>query len=275
MEANENKGFSQSYIDLHCHLVANVDDGAASEEETKRMLDLAERDGIKTIVATPHVFSSHCSEKDPRKIFEAVGKLVDACSKSGSPVAVLPGAEVFFTSNLSDYLTEYRDFLTLNRSSYFLLEFPFDFIFHGATDFIYRVMMEGLIPIIAHAERNRIIQRNPRLVYEMVQMGALCQVNAASFTGYFGEMEEDLARLLLRNNLVHVIASDAHSAGDRRPELSAVIEQLSKEGFSHAAVFACDVPLAIINDEGVPDTGSPEDPVRHKRFFDFFLDKFK
>ena len=265
----------ESFIDLHCHLVAGVDDGAATESETRQMLEVAQRDGIGTIVATPHLFSSHSSEKDPQVVFKKVESLVSACSSPDSPVKVVPGAEVFFTSNLFELLMEFKHHLTLNQSSYFLLEFPFNFIFHGASEFMYRVMMEGLIPVIAHVERNSVIQRNPRLAYEMVQMGALCQVNAASFTGYFGEVAEDTARLLLKHNLIHVLASDAHSPSDRRPEFSSIIAQLESEGFSQAGALASDVPRAIIHDEGVPDIGIAEDPAQQKSIFDFFRKKFK
>ena len=275
MEIEEMNSPEASYIDLHCHLVAGVDDGAATENETQHMLELARNDGIGTIVATPHLFSSHSSEKDPAVVFEKVEALVQACSAPDAPVKVVPGAEVFFDSNLFDYLMEFKHHLTLNHSSYFLLEFPFNFIFHGASDFMYRVMMEGLIPVIAHVERNSVMQRNPRLVYEMAQMGVLCQVNAASFDGYFGEVAEDTARLLLKHNLVHVIASDAHSATERRPEFSSTIARLESEGFQQAGMLAADVPHAIIHDEGVPDTGVAEDPSRQKSIFDFFRKKFK
>ncbi len=275
MNKDEKNPLDDGYVDLHCHLVAGVDDGAASEHETGKMLEIAGDDGIDTIVATPHVFSSHSRETDPLVLFKKVEALASAYSGKDSPVTVLPGAEVFFTSNLFEYLMEYKQYLTLNRSSYFLLEFPFDFIFHGASDFMYRVMMEGLIPVIAHVERNSVIQRNPRLAYEMVQMGALCQVNAASFTGYFGEVAEDTARLLLKHNLIQVIASDAHSSSDRRPEISSVIRQLQAEGFEHAVLLAAEVPRSIVRDKGIPDTGMPEDPARHKSFFDFIRKKFK
>lgn len=275
MELEDMHSQPSRFIDLHCHVLAGVDDGAASERETRQMLDIARDDGIGTIVATPHLFSSHSDESDPKVVFDKVGALVDMCSAPDAPVKVLPGAEVFFTSNLFEILMEYKQHLTLNRGSYFLLEFPFDFIFHGASEFMYRVMMEGLIPVIAHVERNSVIQRNPRLVYEMNQMGVLCQVNAASFTGYFGELAEDTARLLLKHNLVHVIASDAHSSTDRRPEMSSVIAGLEKEGFEQARVLVTDVPHAIIHDEGIPDIGVTEDPGQQKSIFDFFRKRFR
>jgi len=259
MNKDEKNPLDDGYVDLHCHLVAGVDDGAASEHETGKMLEIAGDDGIDTIVATPHVFSSHSRETDPLVLFKKVEALASAYSGKDSPVTVLPGAEVFFTSNLFEYLMEYKQYLTL----------------HGASDFMYRVMMEGLIPVIAHVERNSVIQRNPRLAYEMVQMGALCQVNAASFTGYFGEVAEDTARLLLKHNLIQVIASDAHSSSDRRPEISSVIRQLQAEGFEHAVLLAAEVPRSIVRDKGIPDTGMPEDPARHKSFFDFIRKKFK
>jgi protein-tyrosine phosphatase len=262
-------------IDLHSHVVPAVDDGAASMTEAIKMLRMAESDGIETIVATPHVFSSHDLEKDPELIFRKVEIFLKEVGQSNLKIRVLPGAEVFFTTNLLQYFKEYQCLLTLNASDYFLLEFPFDFIFPGIKEFIYRVLMEGWIPIIAHAERNQLIQRKPEILYEMVKLGVLAQINAGSLKGDFGEVVQATAFQLLHYNLVHVIASDAHSPKFRVPRLSFVPDLLRDAGVEEPELLIQEIPRAIIDNRGIPDIGSPRNPRRTIKFFDFIKGKFR
>lgn len=262
-------------IDLHSHIVPALDDGAASLNDSIEMLKIAEGDGIETIVATPHVFSSHNLEKEPEVIFRAVEVFQKGIAQGDFKIQVLPGAEVFFTTDLLKYLKEYQRLLTLNASDYFLLEFPFDFIFPGIKDFIYKVLMAGWIPIVAHAERNQVIQRTPELLYEMVQLGVLTQINAGSLRGDFGEAVQSTAFQLLRLNLVHVIASDAHSPNFRVPRLSFLFDLLKQAGVDDPQLFFREIPRAIIENRGVPDIGLPRNPRQKNKFFDLLKGKFR
>ena len=131
-------------------------------------------------------------------------------------------------------------------------------------------MTEGFIPIISHAERNTEIQRSPAVLRELVKAGALCQVNAGSLRGDFGEKARHSAYELLRANLVHVIASDAHDLESRKPELSFVKALLPGVDPEKIAMFLNDIPAAIIADEAVPDIGEPHSSYPKRTFFDFF-----
>jgi protein-tyrosine phosphatase len=271
------KAVKQNYklIDLHAHIVPGVDDGAKSFEESLQMLQMAKADGIETIVATPHVFSFHNSIKDLAEIINQTQKFLERLNRQPVNPRVLPGAEVFFTTNVIEYLKEYGEVLSLNNSSYFLLEFPFEFIFPGTRDFIFNVLSEGWIPIIVHPERNKVIQRNPAVLYEWVKTGALIQVNAGSLKGLFGEEARVTCFQLLYHNLVHVIASDAHSPGRRPPELSFVHSTLENEGIEIADVLVYENPRAILDNEAVIDIGEPLDPRKKSKFFDFLKGMFK
>ncbi len=262
-------------IDLHAHIVPGVDDGAKSFEESLQMLQMAGADGIESIVATPHVFSFHNTIKDIAEIIKQVQEFLERLKQHPVKPRVLRGAEVFFTTNVMEYLKEYGESLSLNGSSYFLLEFPFEFVFPGTRDFIFNVLTEGWIPIIVHPERNKVIQRNPAFLYDWVKTGALIQVNAGSLKGLFGEDARITSFHLLHHNLVHVIASDAHSPKRRPPELSFVHSTLENEGIEIADLLVYDNPRAILDDEAIIDIGEPLDPRKKTKIFDFLKGMFK
>jgi protein-tyrosine phosphatase len=265
---------NQGLIDLHAHIVPGVDDGAQSFEESLKMLRIAGADGIKTIVATPHVSSAHNRIKDIEKIIAGTRAFIENLNRQPLNLRVLRGAEIFFTANVLEYLNDYGDGLTLNGSSYFLLEFPFEFIFPGTRDFIFSVLSAGWIPIIVHPERNRVIQRSPRVLFELVKMGALSQVNSGSLKGMFGNSARAAALHLLQHNLVQIIASDAHSPGRRPPELSFVHSILAEKGIENADLLLYGIPRAILDDQPVPDIGEPLDPEKKGKLFDFIKKMF-
>lgn len=262
-------------IDLHTHIVPGVDDGAESFEESLKMLQIAELDGIEAIVATPHVSSFHNTIKDIEEIITQTQKFIADLNRYAINLRVLQGAEVFFTANLMEYLNEYGDALSINRGSYFLLEFPFEFIFPGTRGFIFNVLTAGWIPIIVHPERNRVVQRHPEILYDWIKAGALAQVNAGSLTGLFGAEAQLTSFNLLRHNLVHAIASDAHSPNHRTPELSFVYPILEKEGIEMADLLVYDIPRAILDNKAIADIGQPRDPRKKHKIFDFLREILK
>ncbi|MCX6554659.1 MAG: tyrosine protein phosphatase, partial [Candidatus Aminicenantes bacterium] len=209
-------------IDLHGHYLPEVDDGAGSLETSLAMLRHARADGIATVVATPHACSALCTIKGFAALRASRDKWLKTVESSGLALRVVCGAEVYFTSELLTLLKDNRDLLTINNGSYFLLEFPGEYIYAHSKDFIFKVLTEGFIPIISHAERNAEIQRSPAMLRELVKVGALCQVNAGSLRGDFGNTARRSAYELIQANLVHVIASDAHDLQSRKPELSFV-----------------------------------------------------
>lgn len=191
-------------------------------------------------------------------------------AKEDLKLNIVGGAEVYFTSELLKILKDNRDLLTINNSSYFLLEFPADYVYAHSTGFVFKAMTEDLIPIISHAERNQEIQRAPGVLRELVKAGALCQVNAGSLRGDFGARARDCAYALLRDNLVHVIASDAHDLDRRRPGLSYVRPLLTGIDPEKIELYLRGIPAAIIADEAIPDIGEPVSHHARRSFFDIF-----
>lgn len=257
-------------IDLHGHYLAGVDDGAENLEQSLAMLRHAEKDGIETAVVTPHACGSLCKLKDLDALKCQWENWRSNLKDSELKIKVVSGAEIYFTSELLSLLHDHRELLTINNGSYFLLEFPNDYIYAHSKDFIYKILSEGFIPIVSHAERNSEIQRSPGILHELVKVGAMCQVNAGSLRGDFGNAARQCAYELIHGNLVHVIASDAHDLESRKPELAYVPALLHHVHPKKIAMYLYDIPAAIIADQAVPDIGEPAWHHQRRTFVDFF-----
>ncbi len=257
-------------IDLHGHYLPGVDDGAGDHEQSLAMLRHAQADGIEAVVATPHACGNTCKVEDLECLRRTYEEWRAVLAASGLTLRILPGAEVYFTSELLPILLEHRDLLTINNSSYFLLEFPHDYVYAHSKEFIFKIMTEGFIPIISHAERNSEIQRSPSVLRDLVKAGALCQINAGSLRGDFGNAARQSAFELIRGNSVHVIASDAHDMESRKPELSFVPALLPGVSVEKIDLYLQGIPEAIIADQAIPDIGEPTWHHHRSTFFDLF-----
>ena len=232
-------------IDIHSHIIPGVDDGAATCEEAVRMCRMAKQDGIDVLVATPHMFNGMKSNGHRFKeaLFQLKKKLVEAEIE----LEILLGAEVHCRPDLPDLL-EQECSLTLNGNGhYFLLEFPHSIVPPNSNQLIFQLITKNLIPIIVHPERNTYLQSHLDLLANFVKQGALCQITAMSVTGDFGLKAEECAHKLLKRNLVHMIASDAHNEVTRQPLLSKARESIRKNfGFAKAQEFFETTPRKVL-----------------------------
>jgi protein-tyrosine phosphatase len=256
-------------IDLHGHYLPAVDDGAEDIDVSLAMLRLAQADGIEVAVATPHACGALCKVKDFDTLRCCLENWRTAIKQTDIKIRVVAGAEVYFTSELLPILKDNRDLLTINNGSYFLLEFPSDYVYAHSKEFIFKILTEGFIPIVSHAERNSEIQRSPVILHDLVKAGVLCQLNAGSLRGDFGSQARSCAYELIQGNLVHVIASDAHDLESRKPELAYVPALLHQVHPEKIAMYLHDIPAAVIADQAVPDIGEPLSNRSKRTFFDF------
>ena len=250
-------------IDIHCHILPGVDDGAKDWDEALEMCALARLDGIHTIVATPH-FKPGVYSPGKALIFEKVANLNQRLASRSAlpPLTVLPGADNSFQPDILKQIEE-GNALSLNPPNptnainlvnapnatlrYVLLELPGYFLFHQVKDLILKLREKNIVPILSHPERIAMIQRNYKLLHEFIQAGALSQVTAMSITGEFGKDIKKFTKTLLTKNLVHIIASDAHSKHRRTPILSrAVTEAATLVGKDQAEMMVKKTPQAII-----------------------------
>jgi len=245
-------------IDLHCHILPGVDDGAKSLEESLLMARRAVEDGIHTIVATPHTLNG-IYINSAREVTPKVASLQETLSKKHIKLQLYVGADVHLCPHMLE-LIESGDAGTINNArKYILLEFPSQVVPPKVKDEIFSLKLNGITPIISHLERNPVIQHNIDILYEFIRMGALCQVTAMSITGDFGGIAMQCAERLLRHRMVHVIASDAHSSKSRPPVLSQAVEAAAEilENYDDAERMVTEVPAAILSGN-MPDIPKPK-----------------
>lgn len=195
-------------IDLHCHIIFDVDDGPSNIKDSVRMILEAEKLGIKTIVTTPH-YNKDVYNSD--KVLENFYKIKSRIRDFG--IDLLLGYEVYLISSLNDILSK-KEKYTLNKSKYLLFELPFDIMPVNINETILRLHSEGIIPIIAHPERNKYFVRGMQKFIDLIETGCLVQIDAASIVGTYGGKVKRFTKKLIDLNLVHFIASDAHKLQD-------------------------------------------------------------
>lgn len=233
-------------IDIHAHVLPSLDDGPKTIEESLEMCRIASKDGIRKMVATPHVFNG-VYNPNKQEILEKVEHLNNLLNENNIDFEVLPGADVHLHEEIIEGLKK-DEILTINNGGrYLLLEFPAQIIPIEARQVIFKLQVAGIQTIITHPERNLAVQNAPEVLTGFIDGGAFLQVTAQSVTGEFGSREKKCAHWLLKHDMVHVLATDAHSTKSRPPILSLAVKKASKllgEEKSRALVF--ENPLAII-----------------------------
>ncbi len=240
-------------IDIHCHILPGLDDGAEDIEEALIMARLAEADGIEVIFATPHI--NHGFNLSKEEIAEALELFRRRVKTEGIRLQIIPGADIDVGQPDLERRIVQRQVMTLNDAGkYVLLELPYQNVppIHTLVD---GLLEQGVIPIISHPERNLEIQRHPQKLVELAHKGALAQITAFSLTGEFGQAAQKSATRLLKEGRVHFIATDAHNAIMRPPMLSIAHRLASKIlGADHARRLVLDNPQAILDTSPLPTT---------------------
>ena len=217
----------QGLTDIHTHILPGVDDGAKNSSISMEMLKIAWKDGIRQIILTPHnkPMRHNVSPESMHKIAEEMTKKALA---QGMEFKFLLGNEFYYRSDLSEVL-DGGNVCTMADSAYVLIEFgpmdDFEYIRGG----VYQILAGGYRPIVAHVERYQCILSKPQRVEELKEMGAYIQVNAGSIMGQYGFNAKHVTRKLLKQKLIHFVASDAHDTEKRAPRLSECAKYISKK----------------------------------------------
>ena len=196
-------------IDIHSHILPMVDDGASSVEMALEMLDKAYRDGSDAIVLTPHFAYEYDFINPYFKIKELFEDLKYIAEKEHIPIELYLGCEYLYTDKQS-FIEQLKDITTINQTQYMLMEFFFDVEEDDILDAVDIVLEHHLIPIIAHPERFDVIQNSISLIEEIIDKGALLQLNKGSVLGRYGRIAKETALYLLDNHYISFVGSDAH-----------------------------------------------------------------
>ncbi|MBT2701010.1 tyrosine protein phosphatase [Bacillus sp. ISL-40] len=253
-------------IDLHCHILPGIDDGARDLSESVKMAQKAVEQGIHTIVATPHHMNNRY-ENPKQTIIDRVRELNKVLIDEKIDLKVLPGQETRIYGEMVDGY-ETGEILPIDHTQYVLVEFSSSHVPRYTEKLFYDLQTKGLIPVIVHPERNQEIIERPERLYQLVEKGALTQVTAASVCGDFGKKIKTFSLQLIEANLTHFIASDAHNTSNRTFKM--------KEAFSIIqAKYGNDIVFLFKENAELVIEGShvyKEVPVRikKKKFFNIF-----
>src|SRR5579864_6169343 len=234
-------------VDIHRHILAGLDDGPESLEESITMLQMAAESGTTDIVATPHANPRYTY--DPEIVDSKIAELQAA---SASDVRIHRGCDFhLYYENIQQALLQPARY-TINGKRYLLVEFSEVTILKSAGEIFGRMQDAGITPVVTHPERNALLARNLDQVGRWVEAGCRVQVTAQSLFGRFGRKATAAAAKLMRRGLVHFIASDAHDAMDRPPVLAEAYRHVADEyGGPCAEVLFVTNPRAVLAGEMV------------------------
>jgi protein-tyrosine phosphatase len=221
-------------IDIHHHCLPGVDDGPREWDEAVAMCRAAADEGIDTIVATPHVLRGRWKAFSIPELEERVAELR---RRVGDTPRLLLGSEYFFAHDVVEVLNARNAIVPLAASRYVLIELAANSVPPLIEQPLYRMQLEGWVPVLAHPERNLVFQAKPDLLAELLDHGVKTQVTAGSLTGEFGNQARRAAEVFLRRRMVHFLATDAHNTAKRAPrvrEARAVLEELAGSDVAEA-----------------------------------------
>jgi len=239
-------------IDLHCHILPAVDDGAQTLEEAVAMCKMAAADGCEAMIATPHQRRGEWWNDDVARLREIAGRLQAAV---GSGLRIALGGEIHAGPQLLDEVGKLPDagILPLAGSRYLLIEFSPFTTAAQASDLMHEMGIAGWRPVIAHPEFIPWLARDPELLGHLVSLGATVQVTAMSLTGDFGRRPQQDALAFLDAGLVHFVASDSHGTRNRPPGLRRAYETIAaRHSGEMAQRLTTDNPRAVLEDRPLP-----------------------
>ena len=239
-------------VDLHCHILPGVDDGAQNMEQSLAMARIAWEGGTKLIVATPHCgLPGQPGNFWCPPLAERFRDFRRALREAEIPVQILPGMEFFGGEDLGDLLRQGK-LMPLGGSRYLLVEFYFDESATYMENVLEQAAAGGLIPVVAHPERYRAIQRAPERIADWFGRGYIIQANKGSILGDLEPGAEETVWELLEHGLIHVVASDAHSHLRRTPDLSRVRRHLERAlGERYTSLLLRENPARIAADREI------------------------
>lgn len=206
-------------VDLHCHILPGIDDGAQTVEDSIQLLKKELADGVTKIVLTPHFNSERTTvEEFVEKRAKSFEILKAAVEKEGLSVELKLGAEVFFSSDLPNLDL---DPLCFEGTSFLLVEFSPAFYPEWARQIFYQLQLQGIDPILAHVERYPYMINEPTRLYDLAHAGVLLQVNASSLLK--GTHRPAAIKKLLKWELCHLLSTDTHSMDKRPPRMAEAV----------------------------------------------------
>ena len=235
-------------IDIHCHILPEVDDGPKSWEVSEAMCRMAAEDGIEHMVATPHSNDRYFYDR------EYLSSLLESLQQRIGQRPVLSlGCDFHLSFDNMQAALRTPEKFCIGKTHYLLVEFSNFSISPQVDDWFTQMKERGVTPIITHPERNPILQQNPQRVLKWRELGCAVQLTASVFTGFWGPRPRQIADWLLKEKTVHFLSTDAHDTTRRVPVLSAAKKVIAREfGEELAQALVEDNPGAVVEDRPLP-----------------------
>lgn len=234
-------------IDLHCHVLADIDDGPETIEDSVALARAAKAKGMRTLVATPHVSWRYPNDADT--IARLVNELNARLADEEVGIEVRPGAEIAMT-RLADIDPAQLPRLGLGEGPWLLIEPPFTPVVSSLDTILLDLQRRGHRVLLAHPERCPAFHRDPRMLESLVHAGVLTSITAGSLVGRFGGEVRRFALELARAAMIHNVASDAHDLTRRQPGIATELEQAGLGPLADWLTQA--VPAAILDGGEIP-----------------------
>lgn len=254
------------YVDLHCHLLPNLDDGSPSMAASLELARDAVADGVSHALVTPHHLNRrYVNHKET--VMQSTSDFQAALNEAGIDLTVFPGQEVHLSNKILAALDQDDILFADEGGRYMLLELPSNEVPHYTKSMIYQLQSRGITPVIVHPERNNELVAHPERLADLLELGCLSQITASSYLGTFGKDVERAARLMVNAGQGTVMASDAHVMEKRDYELGAAMRRLAKDFGRKVAGDYQQNAKDILNGDPVRMTW---EPIKQKKRFWLF-----
>lgn len=238
-------------IDIHNHILPNIDDGSKTMEMSLEMLKHAANQGITDVVNTVHYQHPKVDGLDIsyKRIIKQINRLQLELEKKSISIKIHPGAEVFYLPNLVELIKD--PLVTIGKGKYMLIEFHPYHLPKDQKKTLFDLKMAGVTPIIAHPERYKQVQKDSNKVLEWIDAGCLIQVDAGSLLGTLGKGAKEVSEKIIRNHWCQILGSDAHDNKNRNFNLKDALQIVEKWIGDDARRLVFDNPKAILLGEAI------------------------
>lgn len=260
-------GKMNKMIDIHNHILIDVDDGPKTKEDAIALLKQAKNEGVTEIIATPHHLSP-TFDNEYENVQQKLQQLSEMQEVKELGIKLYPGQEIRISDQILPQL-EKNEAIGLNHSKYLLIEFPSSGVPHYTSRLFYEIQSKGYVPIIAHPERNKEISQNLDVLFELINGGALSQITSASLAGQHGKKLQKLSLQMIENNLSHFIASDAHHDKNRPFIIESLLKDKKLQKYEESINKFMNNARYIVKNEDIPKM-QPTQDYKQKKLFGLF-----
>jgi protein-tyrosine phosphatase len=234
-------------IDLHCHILPGIDDGAADLSTALEMASASVADGVSVVACTPHILPG-LYHNSGAQIRQATTQLQGALDREGISLKLVTGADNHVVPNFAKELRS-GHLLSLADTRYVLVEPPHHVAPPRLEEFFFELLTAGYVPILTHPERLTWVSSHYDAIQRLVRAGVWMQLTAGSLTGTFGRRAKHWAERMLDDGFAHILATDAHNVDRRPPDLAAGRESAAKRvGAEEAEHLVMTRPEGVLRD---------------------------